>query len=878
MSSAASASDSNTIESALNLANNKSQEWSYSNGGWVLSIVTDVVNPELPDYQGVSVCVPGAFVIGIDTNSDGKADVTATSYTNAVKGVLLIDYNAKITSTNGQVYTSATAPVIINTGAAGYSAQANQTASANYVGEGYINVACGNRGKQSTATDANGKTYYTGDAPCCLCDQKAAIRYVKYNILLGNLPGSVDYFISTGGSGGGAHATMVAATSNNSDFYDYQIAAGAVGVYKLSDGIYSTKVTIKGTSYEISDGVWGCIAYSAITPLYEADMAQAFEYNLDTTYNFNTSYQEQLAKYLSTEYMEYINAKKLTAVESKVGFDINGDGDKDDTIALTIQYDATAHADTNGYYGTYLDLYRLEFESNLQWYLNNLDYTSGWTWFNADGSAMTDAQVAAMTTADKEKAFIEGCYAASTTNQGGPGGGMPGGTMPGGAMPSGGAPGGAMPSGGAPGGTPAVGTPNAGTTASSTSGTDSKNYSTFAEMASAYASDIAGVEAGDQYGNNQVDLYNPSNYIGAESTSNPTWTRIMMGGSEGDMPLCSSLNLQLEWLNAGTDCNIEWQWNGGHVPSEIFSESFTLYVDQMYAKYATASQKVSTITAKAATVQTTNGTATTATGKNISSWINSSDLSAVTFSLADVMAYRNKGASKAVPGFDVMDYGQEDYVFGNSVSDALHWDIYVNKVFQNPEYAAVLSKLFNEVKFTDVATSAWYANSVQYVKDNSIMSGTSSTTFEPDTTSSRAMVVTVLYRLAGSPAVSGTNSFTDLTQSWYANAVEWAVENGITKGASSTSFDPDSAVTREDLAAFLYRYASCKGYTLASGTDLSSFTDAGNISSYASTALAWANAAGIIIGETSTTLVPQGQSSRAVLATVLTRFCKAFAD
>ncbi len=289
------------IEETLNLANNENQEWTYSANAdaWVLSVVSAVAYPELPDQQGVSVCVPGAYVTGIDTDGDGKADVTSANASGSVKGSLVIDYDAQITSTNGQVYTAATAPVVLNTGAAGYGSQNNSAASTTYTADGYINVSCGNRGKQDTATDDDGNTYYTGDAPSCLVDQKAAARYVKYNILLGNLPGNVDYFVSTGGSGGGAHATMFAATSNNSDFYDYQIEAGAVGVYKNEDGSYSTTVTIDGKDYEISDGAWGCIAYSAITSLYEADMTLAFEYYLNTEYSFKTSFQKQLAAYLS---------------------------------------------------------------------------------------------------------------------------------------------------------------------------------------------------------------------------------------------------------------------------------------------------------------------------------------------------------------------------------------------------------------------------------------------------------------------------------------------------------------------------------------------------------------------------------------------------
>ena len=308
---------------------------------------------------------------GLDTDGDGTADVTSGS----ASGNLVIDYDASVTSTNGQIYTAATAPVIINTGAAGYSAQSNRTAGTTYAAEGYINVACGNRGKQSILSDGT----YTGDAPSCLVDQKNAVRFVKYNILLGNLPGSVNYFVSTGGSGGGAHATMLAAASNNPDFYDYEISQGAVGVYQNADGSYCTTVTIDGEEVKLSDGLWGCIAYSAITSLAEADMTLAFEYYLDTDYSFNTGFQKQLAQYLAAEYMNYINVKGLTVDEAKVGFDLNDDGDTDDTIDLTIEYDESGHADTNGYYGSYLDLYLAEFEQSLQDYIDRLSYAEDWT-------------------------------------------------------------------------------------------------------------------------------------------------------------------------------------------------------------------------------------------------------------------------------------------------------------------------------------------------------------------------------------------------------------------------------------------------------------------------------------------------------------------
>lgn len=669
------------IESALNLRNNPQQEWAYSasNDAWTLSVVTAVVNPELPDQQGVSVCAPGAYVLGIDTDGDGTADVTAQDGEAAVLGSLVIDHDAEMVSSNGQTYTADTAPVILTTGAAGYGSQYNSAASASYTADGYISVACGNRGKQDSVTDEDGNVlYYTGDAPSCLVDQKAATRFVKYNILLGNLPGSVDYFVSTGGSGGAAHASMFAATSNHPDFFDYQIEAGAVGVYQNSDGSYSTAVTVDGEPVEISDGAWGCVAYSAISPLYEGDMAQAFEYYMDTTYEFNTPFQAQLAEFLSKAYMDYINDKNLTVEEAKVGFDLDGDGAKNSVIDLKIEYDPEKYPETNGYYGTYLDLYLAEFTENLQWYLDNLDYAEGWTWFDDSGTALTDDAVAAMTGEDKAVAFLEGRYAKSTTGMGGPGGGPmgpPPGDMPldlfGAGIRDGG--------------------PGAGTTASAGGGTDSANYATFEEMAEAYAADVAEVTAGDEYGKNIVSLYNPLNYIGAEGTDDPTWSQIVMGAVEGDMPMMTSLNFQIAWLNAGVDAEIEWQWDGGHVPSEVLGESLSLYVDQMYGKH----EDGKAIEKPAPTGQTANGTDTEMSGKDLSGWVESADLSKISFTLADVLKYRNSGAMKAVPGFDVMDYGQEDYVFGSAEKDARHWNEILNDIFQDPEYAEVLAPLFN---------------------------------------------------------------------------------------------------------------------------------------------------------------------------------------
>ena len=291
---------------------------------------------------------------------------------------------------------------------------------------------------------------------------------------------------------------------------------------------------------------------------------------------------------------------------------------------------------------------------------------------------------------------------------GGPGGdrgGFPGGDFsgegPGGTPPDGGM--GELPGGDAPsdmagntgiegtGDEMTVGTPDAGTTQATGSKTDSGNYSSYAEMVAAYEADIAEIEAGDTYGKNIVNLYNPLNYIGSEETENPTWMRIVCGATEGDISMMNSLNIQIKALDAGVDAVIEWQWDGGHVPSEILGNSLALYVDEMYGKYV---EGAVTVTKPAAEKQTANGTGETASGTDLTSWATLNEDGKVSFSLADAAAYRTKGASKATPGFDVIDYGQEDYVFGDSDSNARHWSIWVLKALQ--ENADVLEALFNQ--------------------------------------------------------------------------------------------------------------------------------------------------------------------------------------
>lgn len=176
--------------------------------------------------------------------------------------------------------------------------------------------------------------------------------------------------------------------------------------------------------------------------------------------------------------------------------------------------------------------------------------------------------------------------------------------------------------------------------------------------------------------------------------------------------------------------------------------------------------------------------------------------------------------------------------------------------------------------FKDVKTADWFYNDVKYVYEKGMMAGTAADVFAPNTTTTRAMIVTILYRLEGSPAVTGTSAFVDVPAGqWYTDAVNWAAANQIVKGTSATTFAPNDSITREQMAAILYRYAQYKGYDVTKKADLSGYSDNGQVSAYAKDALAWANAAKLINGVTNTTLAPQGNATRAQVSAILHRFC-----
>lgn len=178
----------------------------------------------------------------------------------------------------------------------------------------------------------------------------------------------------------------------------------------------------------------------------------------------------------------------------------------------------------------------------------------------------------------------------------------------------------------------------------------------------------------------------------------------------------------------------------------------------------------------------------------------------------------------------------------------------------------------NKVSFEDVKNDAWYYEAVSYVSKNKLMSGTDKG-FEPDTNMTRAMLVTVLYRIEGSPEIILENEFSDVALgAWYKDAVLWAKENGIVMGVSETEFAPDANITREQLAAIMFRYAGFKGRDVSKRADISVFGDKEQISDWAMDSVMWANASGLVNGVGESLLSPKGFATRAQTAQILMRF------
>ena len=179
--------------------------------------------------------------------------------------------------------------------------------------------------------------------------------------------------------------------------------------------------------------------------------------------------------------------------------------------------------------------------------------------------------------------------------------------------------------------------------------------------------------------------------------------------------------------------------------------------------------------------------------------------------------------------------------------------------------------------FTDVSEKDWFYGDVMFVYENGLMLGTSKTLFSPHGTATRGMMATILWRMEGSPAPKGKNSFTDVESGkWYADAITWTAENGIFAGYGKDKFGPDDPITREQLAAIFYRYADYKGYDLTVKGNPDKFKDADKITDYAKTAMQWAVGSGLVKGKSGNLLDPQGTATRAEIAAMLHRFIEKY--
>ena len=195
--------------------------------------------------------------------------------------------------------------------------------------------------------------------------------------------------------------------------------------------------------------------------------------------------------------------------------------------------------------------------------------------------------------------------------------------------------------------------------------------------------------------------------------------------------------------------------------------------------------------------------------------------------------------------------------------------------FYMPDQYVTVSAYFapaaSALPFNDVAYTSWYYDAVKFVYDKGIMDGVSYYRFAPDATITRGMVVTMLWRMAGEPYEAAAG-FTDVAAGrYYTTAVAWAAKNGIVEGMTSTTFAPDQAITREQLASILYRYAKWLGFS-GYGSDISGYTDAGKVSSYAYDAMSWAVRSGVVTGTSAKVLDPQGTASRAAAAQMFMNF------
>ncbi|MFR8430639.1 S-layer homology domain-containing protein [Evtepia sp.] len=216
--------------------------------------------------------------------------------------------------------------------------------------------------------------------------------------------------------------------------------------------------------------------------------------------------------------------------------------------------------------------------------------------------------------------------------------------------------------------------------------------------------------------------------------------------------------------------------------------------------------------------------------------------------------------------------------FGDPVAVTEQADGTYTFVMPNGQVTVTVTFAEAPLPFHDVTEGDWFYDAVRYAYETGLMDGVGDNLFAPNSQTTRAQLVTILYRLAGEPEPGGDSGFSDVAAgTWYTDAVVWAAENGIVNGTTDATFAPGEDITREQLVTVLYRYAESKGYDVSASADLSGYPDADQIQSYAAESVAWAVAEGLIQGFEDNTLRPAGNATRAQIATILMRFCEGVA-
>ena len=216
--------------------------------------------------------------------------------------------------------------------------------------------------------------------------------------------------------------------------------------------------------------------------------------------------------------------------------------------------------------------------------------------------------------------------------------------------------------------------------------------------------------------------------------------------------------------------------------------------------------------------------------------------------------------------------------FGEAVAVTEQADGTYTFVMPNGQVTVTVTFAEAPLPFHDVTEGDWFYDAVRYAYETGLMDGVGDNLFAPNSQTTRAQLVTILYRLAGEPEPGGDSGFSDVAAgTWYTDAVVWAAENGIVNGTTDATFAPGEDITREQLVTVLYRYAESKGYDVSASADLSGYPDADQIQSYAAESVAWAVAEGLIQGFEDNTLRPAGNATRAQIATILMRFCEGVA-